>query len=61
VRFDLVLSIHRLNEIAGESIQLLSPLSIAREVMLNGFTAPMLLPIRADPVQLQQEALLLGG
>ncbi len=43
-----------LNEIAGESIQLLSPLSIAREVNLSGFTAPMSLPIRADPVQLQQ-------
>ncbi len=43
-----------LNEIAGESIQLLSPLSTAREVNLSGFTAPMSLPIRADPVQLQQ-------
>jgi signal transduction histidine kinase len=43
-----------LNQIAGESIQLLSPLSIAREVDLSGFTAPMSLPIRADPVQLQQ-------
>jgi len=43
-----------LNELAGESIQLLSPLSIAREVKLNGFTAPMSLPIRGDPVQLQQ-------
>jgi signal transduction histidine kinase len=43
-----------LNEIAGESIQLLSPLSIAREVKLSAFTAPMSLPIGADPVQLQQ-------
>ncbi len=43
-----------LNEMAGESIQLLSPLSTAREVNLSGFTAPMSLPIRADPVQLQQ-------
>jgi signal transduction histidine kinase len=43
-----------LNELAGESIQLLSPLSIAREVKLSGFTAPMSLPIRGDPVQLQQ-------
>jgi signal transduction histidine kinase len=43
-----------LNEIAGESIQLLSPLSIAREVKLSGFAAPMSLPLRGDPVQLQQ-------
>jgi signal transduction histidine kinase len=43
-----------LNEIAGESIELLSPLSIAREVNLSGFTAPMSLPIRADPIQIQQ-------
>ena len=43
-----------LNEIAGESIQLLSSLSIAREVKLSAFTAPTSLPIGADPVQLQQ-------
>ena len=43
-----------LNEIAGESIELLSPLSIAREVNLSGFTAPMSLPIRGDPIQIQQ-------
>ena len=43
-----------LNEIASESIQLLSSLSIAREVKLSAFTAPMSLPIGADPVQLQQ-------
>ncbi len=43
-----------LNELAGESIQLLSPLSIARKVKLSAFTTPMSLPIGADPVQLQQ-------
>jgi signal transduction histidine kinase len=43
-----------LNELAGESVQLLSPLSIAREVKLSAFTAPMPLPIGVDPVQLQQ-------
>jgi signal transduction histidine kinase len=43
-----------LNEIVGDSINLLSPLSIAREVKLSSFTAPMSLPIRGDPVQLQQ-------
>ncbi len=43
-----------LNDIAGESIQLLSPLSIAREVKLSAFTAPMSLPIGADAIQLQQ-------
>jgi signal transduction histidine kinase len=43
-----------LNEIAGESVQLLSPLSIARGINLGGFTAPLPLPIRGDPVQLQQ-------
>jgi len=43
-----------LNEIAGESVQLLSPLSIAREINLSGIIAPLPLPIRGDPVQLQQ-------
>ena len=43
-----------LNEIAGESIQLLSPLSISRQVKLSAFPAPMSLPIGVDPVQLQQ-------
>jgi len=43
-----------LNEIAGESVQLLSPLSIAREINLGGIIAPLPLPIRGDPVQLQQ-------
>lgn len=43
-----------LNKLAGESIQLLSPLSIARQVKLSGFTAAMSLPIGADSVQLQQ-------
>jgi signal transduction histidine kinase len=43
-----------LNEIAGESVQLLSPLSTAREVNLSGITAPLPLPIKGDPVQLQQ-------
>jgi len=43
-----------LNEIARESVQLLSPLSIAREINLSGITAPLPLPIRGDPVQLQQ-------
>jgi signal transduction histidine kinase/ABC-type uncharacterized transport system substrate-binding protein len=43
-----------LNEIAGESIQLLSSLSIARKVKLSAFTTPVSLPIGADPVQLQQ-------
>jgi len=43
-----------LNEIAGESVLLLSPLSIAREINLGGIIAPLPLPIRGDPVQLQQ-------
>ena len=43
-----------LNKIAGESIQLLSPLSIAREVELSAFTAPISLPIGVDPVQILQ-------
>jgi signal transduction histidine kinase len=43
-----------LNEIAGESVQLHSPLSIDREINLIGFPAPLPLPIRGDRVQLQQ-------
>ena len=43
-----------LNEIAGESVQLLSPLSLAQKIDLRGFTAPVPIPIRGDPVQLQQ-------
>jgi signal transduction histidine kinase len=43
-----------LNEIASESIQLLSSLSIAREVELSGTVSPTSLPVRGDPVQLQQ-------
>jgi signal transduction histidine kinase len=43
-----------LNEIANESIQLLSPLAKDRDVNLSGFTTPMPLPIRGDSVQLQQ-------
>src|SRR5215471_1627932 len=41
-----------LNEIANESIQLLSPLAKDRDVNLSGFTTPMPLPIRGDSVQL---------
>src|SRR5262249_30278613 len=37
-----------LNEITGESIQLLSPLSMDREVDLSAFTAPMPLPVTGD-------------
>ena len=43
-----------LNEIARESIQLLSILSMDRKVDLSAFTAPMPLLVKGDSVQLQQ-------
>jgi signal transduction histidine kinase len=43
-----------LNEIASESIQLLSPLARDRKVDLSAVIAPMPLPITGDSVQLQQ-------
>jgi signal transduction histidine kinase len=43
-----------LNEIAGESVELLSSLSIARQVKLSAVTTSTSLPIGADRVQLQQ-------
>jgi len=43
-----------LNEIASESIQLLSPLARDRKVDLSASIAPMSLPIRGDSIQLQQ-------
>src|SRR5262249_23281585 len=42
-----------LNEIASESIQLLSPLARDRKVDLSAVIAPMSLPITGDSVQLQ--------
>jgi signal transduction histidine kinase len=43
-----------LNEVASESIRLLSPLARERKVDLSAFIAPMSLPIRGDSVQVQQ-------
>lgn len=43
-----------LNEIASESVKLLSPLARDRKVEMSALVAPMSLPIRGDSVQLQQ-------
>jgi len=43
-----------LNEIASESIQLLSPLARLRGVNLSVFVAPMSVPVEGDSIQLQQ-------
>ncbi len=43
-----------LNELASESIQLLSPLARDRKVDLSAVIAPMSLPVMGDSVQLQQ-------
>jgi len=43
-----------LNEIASESIQLLSPLAMLRGVDLSVLVAPMPVPVEGDSIQLQQ-------
>jgi signal transduction histidine kinase len=43
-----------LNDVARETTQFLSALAIAREVGLTSFIAPMPLPVKGDPIQLQQ-------
>jgi signal transduction histidine kinase len=43
-----------LNEVVRETVQFLSALAIAREVNLNNLTNEPSLPIKGDPIQLQQ-------
>jgi len=43
-----------LNDVARETTQFLSALAIAREVGLTSFIVPTPLPVKGDPIQLQQ-------